>query len=113
MIHFTDDKGNFSPRPFIYSTKKEVDKDTLERRYVPDTSKKFYLQFLAKGEPYKLLGFLPARHPPVRRRRAGPLFLFGTDRLGRDMFSRMIYGVADLAVHRPGGHRLLASSWAA
>lgn len=56
------------------------------------------IQFFVKGERYKLLGFIPcSRHlfgttkDPLTGE-TYPVFLFGADNLGRDMFSRMIYG---------------------
>ncbi len=56
------------------------------------------IQFFVKGEEYKLLGFIPcSRHlfgttkDPLTGE-TYPVFLFGADNLGRDMFSRMIYG---------------------
>ncbi len=56
------------------------------------------IQFFVKGEQYKLLGFIPcSRHlfgttkDPLTGE-TYPVFLFGADNLGRDMFSRMIYG---------------------
>jgi peptide/nickel transport system permease protein len=60
------------------------------------------IRFLGKGEPYKLFGLIPAdRHlfttGPVSSGSSGgegayPVFLMGADNLGRDLFSRIIYG---------------------
>jgi peptide/nickel transport system permease protein len=50
------------------------------------------LRLLARGQAYKLFGVIPAdRHlfgvdPPYR------LYLFGSDKLGRDLLSRLLYG---------------------
>ena len=48
---------------------------------------------LGKGEPYKLWGLIPAERrlftPPPG---SYPLFLMGADHLGRDIFSRIVYG---------------------
>jgi peptide/nickel transport system permease protein len=53
------------------------------------------VRFFAKGEPYKLWGIIPCeRH--LFTTGAGPdtypLFLMGADNLGRDLFSRIVYG---------------------
>jgi peptide/nickel transport system permease protein len=49
--------------------------------------------FLGRGEPYKLWGLIPLeRHlfsPPPD---SYPVFLMGADNLGRDLFSRIVYG---------------------
>src|SRR5690606_17126294 len=44
-IHFFDAEGNFSLRPFVYGLTKELDMNTLETKYHPDTSQKYYLRF--------------------------------------------------------------------
>ena len=50
-------------------------------------------QFFAKGSPYKLLGFIPcSRHLYGTKDNAYPVYLLGADHLGRDLFSRIIYG---------------------
>ena len=50
-------------------------------------------QFFAKGTPYKLLGFIPcSRHLYGTKDNAYPVYLLGADHLGRDLFSRIIYG---------------------
>ena len=58
-IHFVDENGNFSLRPFVYGLKQEEDPATWKKYYVEDTSKKHYLQFFYHGDSYKLLGFIP------------------------------------------------------
>lgn len=44
------------------------------------------------GEPYEILGFIEGRFRILCPPEDGELFLLGSDRLGRDMLSRMIYG---------------------
>ncbi|MCR4953728.1 MAG: dipeptide/oligopeptide/nickel ABC transporter permease/ATP-binding protein [Treponema sp.] len=50
-------------------------------------------KFFAKGTPYKLLGFIPcSRHLFGTKDNAYSAYLLGADHLGRDLFSRIIYG---------------------
>jgi peptide/nickel transport system permease protein len=49
--------------------------------------------FFGKGEPYKLLGVIPMqRHFFTTASEGYPIFLMGADNLGRDLFSRIVYG---------------------
>ena len=44
------------------------------------------------GESYRLLGLFESRFRAICAPKDGDLFLFGSDRLGRDIFSRMLHG---------------------
>lgn len=52
------------------------------------------VHFFVKGEPYKLFGFIPLeRHFfGVGLNSNYPMYLMGSDNLGRDLYSRIIYG---------------------
>ena len=50
------------------------------------------VHFFAKGFPYKLFGLIPCDRHLFGTSGAYPVYLLGADNLGRDMFSRMVYG---------------------
>lgn len=84
------DAGGFHA-PFVYDLVLTYSDDRLERLYTLDTSRRYPVRLFCKGEPYKLLGFIPADVHLFGAEEI-PWFPLGTDRLGRDLLSRMLYG---------------------
>ena len=90
IFTITED-GKFS-RPYTYNYKRDFDNEKLRIIYSLDRTKKHYLKFFAKGEPYKFLGIIPMQRHIVTTDPDGRLFLLGTDINGRDVFSRILFG---------------------
>lgn len=78
--------------PFVHRLRYELDMETLRRNYVTDRGVVQPIRFLCRGEPYRFWGLFEGRFRLVCPAEGGQLFLLGTDRLGRDMLSRLIYG---------------------
>ena len=91
-INFIDEEGNFHLRPFTYSMEQTLDPETWARIYEPDTSEKHYIHFFVRDWEYEVLGLFELDWHLFGVPEAGNYHMFGTDSLGRDMLSRIIYG---------------------
>jgi peptide/nickel transport system permease protein len=90
QIHLRDAQGNFH-LPFVYARTSKLDEATYTYNFVDDTTQRFPLQFFVKGEPYKMWGLIPGDVHLIGIQSEQPLFLLGSDQLGRDLFSRIVY----------------------
>ncbi|KZL06070.1 ABC transporter permease [Pseudovibrio sp. Ad26] len=78
--------------PFVYGLNPSVDLENLKWVYETDTTKVQKIRFFCKGEPYKFWGLFPASFHVICPAKDGTLFIAGTDRLGRDQYSGLVYG---------------------
>ncbi|MCE8544989.1 ABC transporter permease [Ruegeria pomeroyi] len=78
--------------PFIYPITAEADLETFQWTFVPDTENPQRIRFLCEGDSYKLAGLIESDTHLFCAPEGATLFLWGSDRLGRDVFSRILYG---------------------
>ncbi|KAA3523536.1 ABC transporter permease [Agrobacterium tumefaciens] len=92
-VHFIDTTDGLSLGLHYYPLKLTRDPETLAAVFVEDTAKKIPIQLFGRGYEYSVLGlFTTDIHLLASTDKTRPLFLFGADRLGRDVFSRVIQG---------------------
>lgn len=92
-IHFFDDQGTFHFRPFVYKQELTIDFKTMRRVYKEDKNRKFPIYFFVQGDEYKFWNLFQSDiHFFGVKEAEGTVFLLGSDKLGRDVFSRVLYG---------------------
>jgi peptide/nickel transport system permease protein len=91
-LHFFDE-GHI--RPFVYGVEGKRNPTSLRMEWQIDETKKIPVRFFARGYSYELLGLIPTDihllgvAPPEAHE---TIHLLGTDRLGRDQWSRLMHG---------------------
>ena len=93
-ITFFNADGDFSLRPGVYGLIEERDPETLRRTFQIDKTVWHPIYFFVRGDTYKLFGIWTSDIHlfGLDKESDGVMFLLGSDRLGRDMLSRVIYG---------------------
>ena len=92
LPRFIDQEGQFHLRPFVYGTTISLDMENLEWVHEPDYSTRYPIHLFTHGTPYKLFGVIPADIHLFGVEEPGTLFIFGSDGMGRCVFSRAVYG---------------------
>ena len=89
-VHFFD-KGEFVG-PFVYGRSMQLDIDTLRRIYTEKPNDIQPIRFFCRGDAYRFWGLVDSNLHLVCPAEGGQMYLLGTDRLGRDVLSRILYG---------------------
>jgi peptide/nickel transport system permease protein len=91
-VHFVDAEGQWHLRPFTYALTPDMDPVTWRRIYTEDTSTRYPISFFVRSWEYQLFGFIRSDLHLFGTAAPGTVFLLGTDKLGRDLLSRTIFG---------------------
>lgn len=78
--------------PFVYPYKYSFDLESFRRVYTVDRSQPQPIRFFCRGDDYEFWGLVDSNVHLFCPPQDGTLFILGTDRLGRDLLSRVIYG---------------------
>ena len=78
---------------YVFGYRSVVDTQALRRTFTVDESVGIPVHLFARGANYRLWGLIPMNvHLIGPEDPSAPLYLLGSDRLGRDVLSRIIYG---------------------
>ena len=78
--------------PFVYSLDYRLNMEILRREYADNQDVVQPLRFFCRGDVYEFWSLFETDFHLVCAAKGGTFFFLGTDRLGRDIWSRMIYG---------------------
>ncbi len=78
--------------PFVYGNDTHRNMENLSRVYTPNPEKVEKIRFFCQGDEYKFWNLVDAKFHFFCGAEDRTLFLMGSDRLGRDVFSRIVYG---------------------
>jgi peptide/nickel transport system permease protein len=87
-IHFFDEQGKFG-WPFVYGI---TPTPSQHATYQYDLTKKHPIRFFVRGADYHILWIIRSNVHLFGVDAPGRIFLFGSDYLGQDIFSRILYG---------------------
>tara|TARA_B100000809_G_scaffold69858_1_gene67277 strand:+ start:578 stop:1726 length:1149 start_codon:yes stop_codon:yes gene_type:complete len=93
-VHIFD---GWKPSPHVCAVSGARNPITFQKDYVTDCTEKIQVRLFARGYEYKLLGVIPTdRHllgmSDDTLRPEDHIYLLGTDKQGRDMYSRLLFG---------------------
>ena len=76
--------------PYVYGIETSRNPESLALEFEENKDEIIRLQFFVHGDQYKLWGFIPMDFHLFGAEGDNQVFIFGTDNLGRDLFSRTV-----------------------
>ncbi len=94
QVSFFDANGNFSIFPRVYPQVEsdKLDPVTFQPLMAPDFDHPRYIGLFVKGPPYVMWGLIPGDRHLFGAVDGTPIHFVGTDKFGRDILSRGIFG---------------------
>jgi len=89
QVHFRE--NGLWQQPFVYGMTASMDMETFRTTYELEPSQKYPIRLFVKGDPYMMWGLFESDIHLIGVEE-GTFFLLGTDKMGRDLLSRIIYG---------------------
>jgi peptide/nickel transport system permease protein len=90
MIHLFNDGKLIGPH--VLPITATADLENYRWRYSADKTRPMKLEFFCKRDSYHLFGLIKTNRHLFCAPEGATIFLLGSDRLGRDVFSRIVYG---------------------
>ncbi len=94
QVHWINPETGRLTRPFVYDVVESRDPVTRQRVYEEDTSTVYPIKFFVRrpSQPYKILGLFRSDLRLFGVDDPARIFLWGTNNLGKDVFTRVLYG---------------------
>jgi peptide/nickel transport system permease protein len=89
-LRFRDENGTWHWRPFVYGLDRKFDLSTGKMDWIVNTSRKHPVSLFVEGADYTICGIKSNIH--LFGVEEGRIFICGTDSIGQDVFSRLLYG---------------------
>jgi peptide/nickel transport system permease protein len=81
----------WTPRPWVPGIVGKRNPTTLRMEWTLDETRRIRVRAFVSGHPYRVLGLVPARVHLLGAAPGASVHLLGTDRLGRDQWSRLAH----------------------